>query len=197
MASTEPVLGIRFGRTVVAAVVGDLLAQETDGVVVAANRRGVLGAPAVGIVRAVSGSDIEREAMARAPLDLGSAIVTGAPGLEVRGVRAIVHAVVRPALGEAAQLDDIRRATGAALLAADENRLRSLACPLLGVEAGLGRAADPATVATAMVDELVGCVRRQAVRLDRVVFTCRFPDHAEAATAAIARARERAWVLVR
>ena len=197
MTSAEPTVGIRFGRTVVAAVVGDLLSQETDGVVVAANRRGALAAPAVGVLRAAGGLEIEREAMARAPLELGSAIVTGAEGLQGCGVRAVVHAVVQPALGEAARLHDVRRATLAALLAADEHRLRSLAVPLLGVEAGLGRAADPAAVAATMVDELVGAIRRAAVRIERVVIVCRFPDHAEAATGAVLRARDRAWVLIR
>lgn len=197
MASAEPVAGVRFGRTIVAAVVGDVLGQGTDGIVVMANRRGVLGTAAVGALRSLGGSEIEREAMARAPLELGSAIVTEAREVEGRGALAIVHAVVQPALGQAARLDDVRRGTFAALVAADEHRLRSLAFPLLGVEVGLGRALDPAAVATAIVDELVGAVRRAAVRLERVVIVCRYPDHAEAATEAIVRARERAWVLVR
>ena len=33
----------RFGRTVVAVAVGDFLGQETEAIMVAANRRGVLG----------------------------------------------------------------------------------------------------------------------------------------------------------
>ena len=106
----------RFGRTIVSVAVGDLLGQEAEVIVVAANRRGVLGplaTPGLSGLRSLGGSEIEREAMSLAPLDLGTAIVTGASGLEERGIRAVVHAVVHPALGERARIEDVRRAVPA------------------------------------------------------------------------------------
>ena len=69
----------RFGRTIVAAAVGDVLGQDAEAIVVAANRRGVLGplaTPGISGLRSLGGSEIERQAMALAPLDLGAAILT-------------------------------------------------------------------------------------------------------------------------
>lgn len=195
MVTTEHA-GVRFGRTTICAVTGDLLDQDVDGIVVAANCRGVMGAAsAAGLpgLRSLGGSAIEREAMIAAPLDLGTALVTGAPGLEARGTRAVVHAVVHRALGHPARPEDVRRAVAAAVAAADGHRLRSLALPLIGLDAA---GAAPERAVAVLVDELVGCLRRSSLRLDRVVLVCRFADHADIAAAALARARERSWIRV-
>ena len=48
----------------------------------------------------------------------------------------------------------------------------------------------------AVVDELVGSLRRSIPRLDRLTIVCRFAEHAEAVEAALAKARERVWTRV-
>ena len=192
-ARSERAAGVRFGRTLIVVVAGDVLLQDTDGVVVAANTRGVMGsvsAPSAVGLRTLGGSEIEREAMAHAPLDLGTAIVTGAAGLERRNIAAVIHAVVHRSLGDAARIDHVRRAVGAALIAADRARVRTIAMPLLGVEADRG---DAGAFITTIVDELVAALRRSTLRLDRVVIACRFEEQAAATQAAVLRARERAW----
>lgn len=186
----------RFGRTVVVVAVGDLLSQDAEGIVVAANRRGVLGplaTPGLTGLRSLGGSEIEREAMARAPLDLGTAVVTGAPGLEERGIQAVVHAVVHPALGERARIEHVRRAIPAVLERSSERRLRTLAMPLLGVES-LAASGDVGAMITTLIDEMVRALRRSMPRLDRVTIVCRFTEQADLAEAALARARERIWI---
>lgn len=191
--------GVRFGRTKIIAVVGDLLDQNVEAVVYPANQRGVMGAmPGASFVglRSLGGSEIEREAMARAPLDLGTALVTSAPGLEARGIRAVIHAVVHRTLGEAPRTEDIRRAIVAVIAAMDRDRLHSVAIPLLGVEGAAVRD-HPGPLITAIVDELIGCLRRMPARLDVIVIACRFQDHATLASAALTRARERQWVPLR
>jgi O-acetyl-ADP-ribose deacetylase (regulator of RNase III) len=185
----------RFGRTIVTVATGDLLAQEAEAIVVAANRRGVLGplaTPGLSGLRSLGGSEIEREAMAKAPLDLGTATVTGAAGLEDRGIRAVIHAAVHPALGERARIEDVRRGVPAVLLAASNCRLRSVAMPLLGVES-LAAPADVEAMVTTVIDEMVGSLRRSIPRLDRVTIVCRFAEQADVVEAALARARERIW----
>jgi O-acetyl-ADP-ribose deacetylase (regulator of RNase III) len=189
---------LRFGRTVVSVVVSDLLGQNVEAIVVAANRRGVMGAlatPGLSGLRSLGGSEIEREAMALAPLDLGSAHVTGAAGLDERGVTAVIHAVVHPALGERARIEHVRRAVPAALMAASSARVRTLAMPLLGVES-LAAKADVDALIGAIVAELVGSLRRSIARLDRVVIVCRFGEQAAAVEAALTQARERIWTRV-
>jgi O-acetyl-ADP-ribose deacetylase (regulator of RNase III) len=186
----------RFGRTIVAAGTGDLLSQDAEAIVVAANRRGVLGplaTPGLSGLRSLGGSDIEREAMKNAPLDLGTAIVTGASGLEERGIRAVIHAVVHPALGERARVEHVRRAVPAALQAASERRLRTVAMPLLGVES-LAARSDVEAMAAVVVEELVASLRRSMPRVDRVMIVCRFTEQCDVVEAALARARERVWI---
>ena len=188
----------RFGRTIVSVAVGDLLGQEAEVIVVAANRRGVLGplaTPGLSGLRSLGGSEIEREAMSLAPLELGTAVMTGASGLEERGIRAVVHAVIHPALGERARIEDVRRAVPAALTAASQSRLRTVAMPLLGVES-LAAKADVDAMVAAVVDELVGSLRRAIPRLDRLTIVCRFDEHADTVEAALAKARERVWTRV-
>jgi O-acetyl-ADP-ribose deacetylase (regulator of RNase III) len=133
--------------------------------------------------------------MSLAPLDLGTAIVTGASGLEERGIRAVVHAVVHPALGERARIEDVRRAVPAALMAATTSRLRTVAMPLLGVES-LAAKADVEAMVAAIVDELVGSLRRSIPRLDRLTIVCRFAEHADAVEVALAKAHDRVWTRV-
>lgn len=190
--------GYRFGRTVVVVTTGDLLGQNAEAIVIAANRRGVMGAlasPGLSGLRSLGGSEIEREAMRLAPLNLGTAIVTGASGLEERGIVAVIHAVVHPALGERARVEHVRRAVPAALMAASHHRLRTVAMPLLGVEA-LAARADVEMMATALVDELVGSLRRSVPRLDVVIVVCRFTEQATTVETALARARERVWTRI-
>lgn len=190
---------IRFGRTAVFAVVGDVLSQGADAVVIPANRRGVMGAistPGLVGLRSLGGSEIEREAMARAPLELGTAIVTGAAGLESRGVEHVIHAAVHRALGESARIEDVRRGVAAALVAADRARVRTLALPPLGVDSGPGRT-NPGPYFDVLVEEIVAALRRSTLRLDAVIVACRFPDHAQAIREAFSRSRDRTWTTQR
>ena len=90
--------------------------------------------------------------MSLAPLDLGTAVVTRASGLEERGIRAVIHAVVHPALGERARIEHVRLAVPAAL-GGHEHRLRIIAMPLLGVES-LSTKADVDAMVAALVEEL-------------------------------------------
>ncbi|MBA3449670.1 MAG: macro domain-containing protein [Chloroflexia bacterium] len=189
---------IRFGRTIVAVAIGDVLGQDAEAIVVAANRRGVLGplaTPGLSGLRSLGGSGIEREAMALAPLGLGTAVVTGAAGLEERGIQAVIHAVIHPALGEPARIEHVRRAVPAILQAASRSRLSTIAMPLLGVES-LAAMTDVESMVAAIVDELVGGLRRSIPRLDRVTIVCRFTEQAGAVESAVATARERMWTRI-
>lgn len=187
---------LRFGRTIVAVVTGNLLDQGAEAIVLAANPRGVLGplaTPGLTGLRSLGGSEIEREAMAQAPLELGATVTTGAAGLEERGVQTVIHAVVHPALGQRARVEHVRRATPAILAAATRQRARTIAMPLLGIES-LAAPADVEVMIGTLVNELVGAMRRSYPRVDRVTIVCRFAEQATLVETALATARERAWV---
>jgi O-acetyl-ADP-ribose deacetylase (regulator of RNase III) len=164
--------------------------------VLPANRRGVLGAlatPGLNGLRSLGGSEIEREAMALAPLDLGTAVLTGAAGLSERGVAAVIHAAVHPALGERARPEYVRRAVPAILTIASTAPYYTLALPLLGVEAAASPDETQAGIAT-LVNELIAALRRSYPRIDRITITCRFETQAVLVRQALWRARERSWI---
>jgi O-acetyl-ADP-ribose deacetylase (regulator of RNase III) len=184
-----------FGRTLVTVAVGDLLAQGAEMIVLPANRRGVLGplaTPGLNGLRSLGGSEIEREAMARAPLDLGTAVMTGAAGLSELGVAAVIHAVVHPALGERARPEYVRRAIPAILGVASTAPHYTLALPLLGVDSAASADETQAAITT-LVNELIAAMRRSYPRIDRITITCRFESQALLVRQALLQARERSW----
>lgn len=189
MIEAEPIL---FGRTQVRAAVGELVDQPVQAIVYAANARGLMGAGPPGSVRMAGGPEVEREAMAQAPLELGEAIVTTSGRLAERGIEAVIHAVVAPRLGDPAELPDVRRATAAALRLADARRFRSLALPLLGLSVEAARHDRELTI-EAIVEEIVAHLRRGGSRLESIVIVSRFEDDLAAIEDALVRARQRLW----
>ena len=192
MVGSESAVGVRFGRTTLAAVTGELPGQGAEALVLAANTRGLLGAGSAGGIRLADAPELEREVMSRAPLELGAAVLTGPGRFADQGVAGIVHAVVSEALGAPTTLETIRRATVAALRVAEAARFRSLAVPAIGSGRGPGQL-GVAVVAPALVEEVVAFLRRSSPRLVRVVFVSRSDEDAALFAAAITRARERSW----
>jgi O-acetyl-ADP-ribose deacetylase (regulator of RNase III) len=184
---------VRFGRTLLATAVGKAADQSVQGIVCAANSRGLMGAHSAGAPRLLVGPEVEREAMAGAPYELGTAFTTGAGRLATRGIQVAVHAVIVSRLGDIPRLPAVRRALGAALQQADAAQVRSLALPLLGLPPD-PTAEERLTVTDALIEEIVAYLRRAATRLDLILVTATLPDDADAAMAAIRRSRERSWV---
>ncbi len=163
---------VRFGRARLIASSRPILEHEVSSIVSPANRRGVMGVGIAGAIRMAGGIEIEREAMAQAPLGLGTAVATSAGLLEQRGVTIIIHAVVSDALGSPTRADIVRHATIAALRIADANRVKSIAMPPLG--SGVASFdLTGAMVFALMIEEIVAHLRRFTSRLERVVLVCR------------------------
>jgi O-acetyl-ADP-ribose deacetylase (regulator of RNase III) len=163
---------VRFGRARLIASSRPILEHEVSSIVCPANRRGVMGVGIAGAIRMAGGIEIEREAMAKAPLGLGTAVATSAGLLEQRGVTIIIHAVVSDALGSPTRADIVRHATIAALRIADANRVKSIGMPPLG--SGVASFdLTGAMVFALMIEEIVAHLRRFTSRLERVVLVCR------------------------
>jgi O-acetyl-ADP-ribose deacetylase (regulator of RNase III) len=157
-------------------VEGDIAALEVDAVANAANDRLWLGAGVAGALKRAGGDEIEREAVAKGPIPLGSAVATGAGRLPARWV---VHgAVMGQDLRTSATL--VEQTTRSCLEVADELACRSLALPAFGTGVGGFPPEDCARI-------MVGVVRRHDPRsLERIVFAVFGDDARRAFEAALA-----------
>jgi O-acetyl-ADP-ribose deacetylase (regulator of RNase III) len=139
---------------------GDIAEVEADAVANAANDHLWMGAGVAGALKRAGGEEIEREAMAHGPIELGGAVATTAGRLAARWV--IHGAVMGQDLRTSADL--VRRTTCSCLQVADELGCRSLALPAFGTGVGGFPLGDCARV---MVAEAQGFEPRS---LELVIF---------------------------
>ena len=127
---------------------GSLIEAASDAIVNPANGRGVMGGGVAGAIKRAAGPEVEREAMRQAPIAVGAAIGTSAGKLRYA---LIVHAPTMAHPGEAIPVENVRRATRAALLLADQKGVRALALPGMGTGVGGVPAGEAARV---MIEEI-------------------------------------------
>jgi O-acetyl-ADP-ribose deacetylase len=113
-------------------VEGDITTLDVDAIANAANDRLWMGAGVAGAIKRAGGEEIEREAMALGPIDVGDAVATGAGRLRARHV--IHGAVMGQDVRTNAEL--VRRTTRRCLEVADELGATSLALPAFGTGVG-------------------------------------------------------------
>ena len=126
----------------------DISDMAVDAIVSPANSLGIMGGGVAAVLSRRGGPLIQREAMSLAPIAVGAAVVTNAGTLWAKN---IIHAPTMEEPGLKVSVENVRRATRAALLAASQRGFEVIALPGLGT--GLG-GADPADAARAMVNEL-------------------------------------------
>jgi len=141
---------------------GDIAQQDADAIVNAANNHLWMGAGVAGAIKRAGGQEIEKEAVAKGPIPIGEAVVTGAGRLKARYV---IHAAV---MGRdlRTDADKIRQATQNSLRRADELALKSIAFPALGTGVGGFSLEECARI---MLD-IVHRHRASGTSLERVVF---------------------------
>jgi O-acetyl-ADP-ribose deacetylase len=144
-------------------VEGDITALDVDAIANAANNHLWMGAGVAGAIKRVGGQEIEQEAVAKGPIEVGEAVATGAGRLEARHV---IHGAV---MGQdlRTNADLVRRATRRCLEVADELGARSLALPAFGTGVG-GFPLDEC--ARIMVEEARGYEPRSLVEVVFAVF---------------------------
>jgi O-acetyl-ADP-ribose deacetylase (regulator of RNase III) len=113
-------------------VEGDITALDVDAVANAANDHLWMGAGVAGAIKRAGGGGIEREAMAKGPIPVGTAVATAAGRLAARYV--IHGAVMGQDLRTSAEL--IEQTTRSCLVLADELGCDSLALPAFGTGVG-------------------------------------------------------------
>ena len=113
-------------------VEGDIVSLQVDAVANAANNALWMGSGVAGALKRAGGVEIEREAVAKGPIDVGDAVATGAGRLPARWV---IHAAV---MGQdlVTGADAIRSGTRRALEVADALGAESVALPAFGTGVG-------------------------------------------------------------
>ena len=158
-------------------VEGDIAALEIDAIANAANNALWMGSGVAGAIKRAGGEEIEREAMAQGPIEVGDAVATGAGRLKARW---IVHGAL---MGQdlTTDADRIARTTRRCLEVADELGARSLALPAFGTGVGGFPLEECAQI---MVSVASGYEARS---LERVAFAVFGSDAARAFELALAR----------
>jgi O-acetyl-ADP-ribose deacetylase len=151
-------------------VEGDIAELEVDAIANAANNQLWMGAGVAGAIKRAGGREIEAEAMAQGPIEVGEAVATGGGSLHARHV--IHGAVMGQDLRTTADL--VASTTRRVLEVADELGARSLGLPAFGTGVGGFPLEECAAI---MVREAHAY---EARNLERVVFAV-FGDSAEEA----------------
>jgi O-acetyl-ADP-ribose deacetylase len=157
-------------------VEGNIAELEVDAIANAANNQLWMGAGVAGAIKGAGGEEIEREAVAKGPIEIGDAVATGAGALRADHV---IHGAV---MGQdlRTDADKIARTTRRVLEVADEVGARSLALPAFGTGVG----GFPLEEAAAI---MVGAVRAyEPAGIERVVFAVYGDEAEEAFRAALA-----------
>jgi O-acetyl-ADP-ribose deacetylase len=111
---------------------GDITDSTADAIVNAANSHLWMGSGVAGAIKHKGGIEIESDAIAKGPIAIGEAVVTGAWKLRQKYV---IHAA---AMGQDLRTNEkkIRDATRNALLRAEELGIKSIDFPALGTGVG-------------------------------------------------------------
>jgi len=125
-----------------------LLEMKVDAIVNPANSSGQMGGGVAGLLKKLGGAQIEKEAMAQAPIAIGEAVLTKAGSLPVKWV---IHAPTMEKPAEKTDAEKVFRAAAAAIELAKKKGIKTLAIPGLGTGVGKVPAKD---AARAIVDAI-------------------------------------------
>lgn len=124
---------------------GDLTRVKCDVIVNPANSSGYMGGGVAGAIKRAGGSIIEKQAIAQAPITVGRAIITTGGNLPCNFV---IHAPTMEKPAMHIDLENVKRATIAALKTASEKKFKSIAIPGMGTGVG---GVDKKAAAKAMI----------------------------------------------
>src|SRR6266496_6230959 len=111
----------------------DITTMAVDAVVNPANAMGIMGGGVAAALSRKGGPAIQKEAMSLAPIAVGAAVVTTGGKLFAKQV---IHAPTMEQPGMKVGVENVRRATRAALLAAGRNAYETVAFPGMGTGTG-------------------------------------------------------------
>jgi len=127
---------------------GDITKIDCDAIINPANSYGYMGGGVAGVIKRVGGKEIEKEAVSKAPIVVGKAIVTTASRLPCKYV---IHAPTMKKPAMKTSLKNIERAIHAALKLSEKLGFRCIAIPGMGT--GVGKI-SPEKAAKAIINKV-------------------------------------------
>jgi len=112
---------------------GDIRDLDAEALVNPANSYGFMGGGVALSIKRNGGANIETEAISKAPIPIGDAIITSAGNLKAKY---IVHAPTMEEPAQPTNLESIAKATSAALKKASDLDISSIAFPGMGTGVG-------------------------------------------------------------
>ena len=112
---------------------GDITKLSCDAIVNPANSYGYMGGGVAGAIKRVGGIEIEKEAVAKAPISIGKAVATTAGSLPCNFV---IHAPTMKQPAMRIGVENVRLATKAAFETALDLNIKSIAIPGMGTGVG-------------------------------------------------------------
>jgi len=125
-----------------------LVELNVDAIVNPANSLGYMGGGVAGVIKRVGGEQIEKSAVAQAPIAVGEAVLTEGGKLPCKWV---IHAPTMERPAQKTDAEKVFRAVSAAIKLAKQKGIKSLAFPGMGT--GVGRV-KPEDSAKAVVDAI-------------------------------------------
>jgi O-acetyl-ADP-ribose deacetylase (regulator of RNase III) len=129
---------------------GDLTQIKCDAIVNPANSFGYMGGGVAGAIKRVGGIEIERDAVSKAPIPVGKAVVTTAGTLPCKYV---IHAPTMKQPAIRIGVENVKLATKAAFETGLKLKLKSIAIPGMGTGVGAVSPDDAAKAITSIVKE--------------------------------------------
>ena len=142
---------------------GDLTKIPCDAIVNPANSFGYMGGGVAGAIKRIGGVEIENQAIAKAPIPVGTAVFTSAGSLPCDFV---IHAPTMEQPAMRIGVDNVRNATRAALELGIELRIKKIAIPGMGTGVG-GVAPDKAAEAIVSIAKRLEDKFEKIILIDR------------------------------
>ena len=112
---------------------GDITKTSCDAIVNPANSFGYMGGGVAGAIKRVGGIEIEKEAVSKSPIEIGTAVETTGGSLPCRYV---IHSPTMKSPAMRIDVSNVELATRAALKTGKKLNLKSIAIPGMGTGVG-------------------------------------------------------------
>ena len=129
---------------------GDITNLVCDAIVNPANSFGYMGGGVAGAIKRIGGTEIENEAISKAPIEVGRAVSTTSGNLPCK---CVIHAPTMKQPAMRIGVENVKLATKAALTLAAEQNLKTIAIPGMGTGVGGVSYRAAAEVMTAVAKE--------------------------------------------